>query len=334
MRNDKYILCFLFSILSGYSLLAQTPYSSQNFTLTNFFNPATVGYSVNSQFKSFFRTQYANIAEPYNSFGMSMDFGLFKKSTEGNNYVGIGIEGLSERVLNGALQTNTISLSIADRLFLNLKKTNYISMGLGASMITRTLDIQQLSFGDQFYSGRLFNGTLEAIANYPVKYASKVGVMYTSHGEKTYLQFGGSLFYINRTANELENSNGLRYYQLMGQLNMEHQFLEDKTFLVHADYQNRFESEFFYFGGAIGMPIYNKNAYENRFYLGCFYRTKDALIPYVGIMYDRYRMGLSYDIYNNNLTKSNLHPQTIELNFSMPLGKRPSDLVLYSLFNN
>jgi hypothetical protein len=115
-------------------------------------------------------------------------------------------------------------------------------------------------------------------------------------------------------------------------LNYEHRLMEDNTYVIHADYQNRLEAEFVYVGGAIGLPINVMDERQNKFYLGCFYRTKDAIVPYVGLLYNKYKIGLTYDIYQNSLTMSNLHPQTIEFNLSTYLGRNISKN-LKSIFN-
>ena len=79
----------------------------------------------------------------------------------------------------------------------------------------------------------------------------------------------------------------------------------------------------------MGVPF---NKEMNRAYFGCFYRNKDAVIPYVGLLYNRYKIGLTYDIYSNSLTSSNLRPQTIEFSLSTSLGRKFSEN-LKSLFD-
>jgi hypothetical protein len=78
-------------------------------------------------------------------------------------------------------------------------------------------------------------------------------------------------------------------------------------------------------GAALGLPIQTYNDNNNRFYVGCFYRTKDALVPYVGMLYNKYKVGLTYDIYNNDMTSANLRPQTFEFTLSTYFGKRRNE---------
>ncbi len=76
----------------------------------------------------------------------------------------------------------------------------------------------------------------------------------------------------------------------------------------------------------------SKGENYDRFYIGCFYRTKDAIIPYVGLMYNKYKFGLSYDVYQSKMSLSSLRPQTIEFTISTNISHRISDK-LVGLFN-
>jgi type IX secretion system PorP/SprF family membrane protein len=297
---------------------------------TQYFNPAAVGFGINNRFQSFFRTQYAGVGDPFYTAGAAVDFGFFKIDESPNNSFGYGIQAVSEKVLNGILQTNSISNSLAYRIFFNKKQTSYFALGIGYSVLTRTLDASLLSFGDQYYSGRLFNpSSLEAISKYPTKYTTNAGFMYGYQSEKSFFQIGASEFLVNRTINTIINNQPNQNYQFSALLNVEYQLEDKKTILFHADYQNRLEKEYFYAGAAVGVPL---NKEMNRAYFGCFYRNKDAIIPYVGLMYNKYKIGLTYDIYSNSLTSSNLRPQTIEFSLSTSLGRKYSEN-LKSLFD-
>lgn len=330
MKKIYIYLLFIFFNLCQKVGYTQTPYNSQGFMSTQFFNPAAVGFGLNNRFQSFFRTQYAGVGDPFYTAGAAVDFGFFKIDESPNNSFGYGIQAVSEKVLNGILQTNSISNSLAYRIFFNKKQTSYFALGIGYSILTRTLDASILSFGDQYYSGRLFNpSSLEAISKYPTKYTTNAGFIYGFQSEKSFFQIGASEFLVNRTINTIISNQPNQNYQFSALLNFEYQLEEDKTILFHADYQNRLEKEFFYAGAAVGVALSNE---MNRAYFGCFYRNKDAVIPYVGLMYNKYKIGLTYDIYSNSLTSSNLRPQTIEFSLSTSLGRKFSEN-LKSLFD-
>ena len=325
-----YYFFFIFYFFNNHWAYAQIPYNSQGFMSTQYFNPASVGFGMNHRFQSFFRTQFAGVGDPYNTAGVALDFGLFKTEENPNNNFGFGIQGISERVLNGILQTNSITNSLAYRIFFNEKQSSYFALGIGYSVVTRTIDASLLSFGDQYYSGRLFvPSSLEAISKYPTRYTTNAGFLFGYQSEKSFFQLGGSEFLLNRTSNTILIGNETQNFQLSALLNWEYQLEDNRTILFHADYENRLEREYFYAGAAMGIPLNNE---MNRAYFGCFYRNKDALIPYVGLMYNRYKLGLTYDIYNNSLTASNLRPKTIEFTLCTILGRRHSEN-LKSLFD-
>jgi len=330
MKKNLIYTVFIFSSLYATIGHTQTPYNSQGFMSTQFFNPAAVGFGMNNRFQSFFRTQYAGVGDPFYTTGAAFDFGFLNIDESPNNSFGYGIQAVSERVLNGILQTNSISNSLAYRIYINKKQTSYFALGIGYSILTRTLDASLLSFGDQYNSGRLFNSSsLEAISKYPTKYTTNAGFMYGYQSEKSFFQIGASEFLLNRTTNTIITNEPNQNYQFSALLNLEYKLEDEKTILFHADYQNRLEKEYFYAGAAVGVPL---NKEMNRAYFGCFYRNKDAVIPYVGLMYNRYKIGLTYDIYSNSLTSSNLRPQTIEFSLSTSLGRKFSEN-LKSLFD-
>ncbi len=332
-RIFKIILLFV-SIICGVDAYAQTPLMSQSFVATNFFNPASVGFGTNNQFQTFYRNQFSGVGDPYKTIGVGVDFALFKN--EENDYFnnfGVGVQGVSEQVLNGILQTNEITVSLANRVFLNTQRTSYFSIGISSTIISRNIDRNALTFGDQYNSGRLFNVTsLENIGNFPTKVSTNAGLLYSFVSPDMFLQTGGSTYYINRSSSTQTYGNVNQSFQFIGTFNYEQRVFDDNTFFLHANYQNRLEAEYFYAGAAIGLPIYSYDDLQNKFYVGCFYRTKDAIVPYVGMLYNKYKIGMTYDVYQNNMTMSNLHPQTFEFTLSTYLGKNTSKN-LKSIFN-
>jgi type IX secretion system PorP/SprF family membrane protein len=334
MNKTVHFILGIFFLSFAQDTYAQTPYSSQNFNLNNFFNPATSGFGINNKVQTIFRTQYEGVGSAYRTIGLAADVALLRKNSyDKNNLFGMGVQAVSEQVLDGVLQTNAITLSFANRLFFNESKTSSIALGISSTLITRTIDASKLTFGDQFNSGRLFNtSSIEVINSIPSKFSSNVGLLYTLSNEQTFLQFGGSLFYINRSSTEQALEKFEESYQTLGQINFEKRVWENNTIAFHADYQNRFESEFVYAGAVYSIPMNSKGDNIDRFYIGCFYRTKDAIIPYVGLIYKKYKFGLSYDVYQSKMSLSSLRPQTFEFTISTNISHRVSDK-LVGLFN-
>jgi type IX secretion system PorP/SprF family membrane protein len=333
MQRKGNIICIVIMILISVKGYAQTPFLSQNIAATTYFNPAAVGFGENNQLNTFYKNQFAGVGDAYKTIGVGVDFKLFKQEEGASNHFGMGVQAVSEKVLNGVLQTNYISVQFANRIFLNEKQTSYLSLGIGGTIISRNIDKTLLTFGDQYNSGRLFFGSsAESIANIPIKYASSVGLMYGNRSITKFLQIGASGYYIDRNSLNQSYDKVNQSFQFIGLANLEHQIWYDKTILFHVDYQTRLESEYYYGGLAFGFPIHDRTEITKRFYVGCFYRTNDATIPYFGLLLGKYKLGVSYDIYQNNMTSANLHPQTIEFNLTTLLSRKKSEN-LVSFFN-
>jgi hypothetical protein len=142
---------------------------------------------------------------------------------------------------------------------------------------------------------------------------------------------GASLFYINSSTDNQVIENINQTYQYIGMFSYEKVLWNDNTLLLYADYQKRSENEFYYGGMAVGLPFNSRQGGLNRLYLGCFYRANDAIIPYFGLMNSKFKLGLSYDIYQKKMALSNLNPQTLEFTFSTNLNRKYTE-VFRSLF--
>jgi type IX secretion system PorP/SprF family membrane protein len=333
MRNTIKIFTLFIALFWVIKTVGQTPFMSQSFSATNFFNPAAVGFSENNQFQSFYRNQFSGVGDPFRTLGVGVDFAL-SRSEENDWYsnFGVGIQGVSEQVLNGIMQTNAITVSISNRVFLDKYRNSFLSMGISTTVLSRNVNRSALTFGDQYYSGRLFNtSSMETVGDFPAKFSTNGGVMYSYSSPDVFLQAGASTYFINRTSNTQPYDNISQSFQFNTSINYEQKYNEDYTYFLHANYQKRLEASFLYAGGAIGFPI--RSFYDNnRIYLGCFYRSTDAVVPYVGLQFNKYKIGMTYDIYQNSMTSANLRPQTFEFTLSTTLTSNISKN-LKSIFN-
>jgi len=76
MNKIVYFIFGIFLFIFAQDTCAQTPYSSQNFNLNNFFNPATSGFGINNKVQAIFRTQYEGAGSAYRTIGIAADFAL------------------------------------------------------------------------------------------------------------------------------------------------------------------------------------------------------------------------------------------------------------------
>jgi len=109
-------------------------------------------------------------------------------------------------------------------------------------------------------------------------------------------------------------------------INGEVPFFGDYTLAYHGNFLNRKAGNQIYAGASIGMPLSNDMDEIKRIYFGCYYRNQEAIVPSVSYISNKYVFGISYDIYNPNITGANLKLSSLELSLSSSFGSRKTNL--------
>ena len=138
---SKYIF-ILISLLSGFCVQAQDPQFSQYYSAPLYLNPAFAGSTGCTRFVSNYRNQWFGLQKPYNTFAFSADKNLDLINS------GVGIQFLSDQIGKNGISTVDISLFYAYRV--NLSKKYSLRAGLQAGWGSKSLDILQYTFPDQY----------------------------------------------------------------------------------------------------------------------------------------------------------------------------------------
>lgn len=317
---------------------------SQPYVNAQFQSPALVGDGMYQQrIQSNLRTQMFGNMNVANTIVVSWDSRVKNNSIDNNNTFGYGFQIMSDQLAGGLLQTNYLTMNIAYRLFLDGEKKNSIALGLAGTYAQTHLNQSKLLLGDQLNSqmNNLSTATgmpasVLTLNNFPTSITANTGFVYTNHTENNFVQLGVGAFFNtipNLVNNIHQEASGMRSNVF---LNAETVVNEDKTFVLHASYSNRSNNasinQQILLGGAISLPIAYKFEEQRRLYLGCYYRMKEAFIPTFSLMMDSYIFGISYDIYNNDLTGASLKQNSFELSFSKSFGKKRNEF-LRTLFD-
>jgi type IX secretion system PorP/SprF family membrane protein len=328
LKLKAYIL--LLFLIVFFKANAQEIILSQPYTAAQFLTPASVGNGLYDQrIQSNFRSQSIGGFNIAKTIVVGWDRKYNRSNEEGSNYLGIGGQIISEQLMNGLLNTNHITVNSAYHLFLDGDDYSNLALGLGITYSQATLDLSKLRFGDMFnLLGNLSgNPTAEIFLSNPSRFSANTGFLFTRHSNDTYLQLSANGFFFAKpdiTNSPYNESPGMRSTLFM---NLEKYFNEDYTYLIHGAFSSRNNVNSYVAGASISLPIKYQFDHDRRLYLGCFYRLKDAIIPSVNIMMDNYIFGISYDIYNNDLTSAGIRSNSFELTFSKSFGKRKQDLM-------
>ena len=303
---------------------------SQPFTAAQYLSPASVGNGVYGQrIQSNFRTESIGGSNYARNLVVGWDRKYNRNAAEQANYLGIGGQIISEQLLNGLINTNYITFNTAYHLFLDGDDYSNLALGLGITYSQTTLDRSKLRFGDMYDLLGNLSGypTAEVFLSNPSRFSANTGFLFTRHSNDTYLQLSANGFFFAKpdmTNSPYNEAPGMRSTLFM---NLEKYFNENYTYLIHGAFSSRNKIKSYVAGASISLPIKYEFDHDRRLYIGCFYRFKDAIIPSINIMMDSYIFGISYDIYNNDLTAAGIRSNSFELTFSKSFGKRKQELM-------
>jgi hypothetical protein len=326
-QSTIYFLAFIISIGK---IHAQDPYFSQPYASAQFLNTAAVGNGVYEQrINGNVRTQFIDNNKSYQTIFAGWDWRAKMKFANDANYMGYGLNVLSDQIMGGAINSNHVTFNMAYHMFLDADYSNNISLGLGATYTNTSVDRTRLIFADQYdpYANLTNNPTAELFRNNASRFSMNAGVLYTRHTNKTFFQAGGSLYYqavpdlIYTTYNTKLGFKSNLY------VNYETLFENNYTASFHASYINRNNNNQILTGGAVGLPMSTNNAEDKKLYVGCYYRLGDAVIPSVKILMNKQTLGFTYDIYNSSITQARLRQNTFELSFSTSIGNKRGGLL-------
>ena len=316
----KSIQCWVFVMfLLSFSANAQDPHFSQYFTSPLTLNPANTGnFDGPSRLAMNFRNQWQGIGNPFITGTASFDTDLFKKKAKGGNKFSIGVLGLYDRTTAGKLTSNYFGTSLGYHLYTNNsdEKTSRLSIGFQTSLANRRLDFSKISFAEQFTSNG-FDLSLPSNQNFGVSNISYVdfstGLMYTETRDYGSMYVGASLYHITRPKESFLNDQSNRV---------------PRRFTIHGGgtWQTGVNSSIM--GSAILMRqasltqatlglAYSRQIGSQetdiRVLVGSWYRHKDAVIPYVGYIYNNFQLGVSYDVNISGLSSANSRYRSFEV---------------------
>jgi type IX secretion system PorP/SprF family membrane protein len=303
---------------------------SQPFAAAQYLSPASVGNGVyNQRIQSNFKSQSIGGTNYGRNLVVGWDRKYNRNVAEQANYLGIGVQIMSDQLENGLINTNYITLNTAYHLFLDGDDFSNLAIGMGITYAQTTLDRSKLNFENSYNPANgLFDiPTNEIFLPNTGRLTVNTGLLYAKHSYDSYFQLSANGFFFAKP--DVNNSPyneapGMRTAVFM---NLEKYFNEDYTFLLHGSFSNRNKLNSYFVGGSVSLPIKYEFDHDRRLYLGCFYRQNDAIVPTVNILMDNYIFGISYDIYSNGLAAAGIRSNSFELTFSKSFGKRKQELM-------
>ena len=309
------ILAFTFFI--GNSINAQDIHYSQFFNSPLNLNPALTGmFNGDYRFVANFRTQWASVTIPYNTFSLSAD----AQNPLNKKNLGVGFLFNHDKAGDSKFKTTQINFSGSYIKALDDDSTLIVSAGLTAGITFRNLAYDPLRFDSQ-YDGFQYDPSLptnESFARDSRVYPNfNIGAsVLKMRGGRQYILGGISFNNLQKPKQSFFNTNTIK---LDRKLNIHGEgaiTLADKWDIIPSinfQFQGKYAE---IIPGATGRYVLKdeKGVYR-ALNFGGWYRFKDAFYVLGGFEMDKMKVAISYDINFSDLVPASNRRGSFELGF-------------------
>ena len=316
LRSDESGLSSLLSVLvfAGILLLtspsahAQDPGFSQFFASPLTLNPALTGkFNGALRIAGNYRNQWPAINNAFITSTVSVDAPILTNKLPVNDTWGIGFMGMTDKTASGILNDNYFGISTAYHLALDEDGYHSIGVGFQGVYANQSLDGTRLTFEDGLQlDGTFLRSPSEAINSEFVQvhyFDANMGVLYnaTTNGNNNFY-LGASGYHLNHPKASFLGEDTINvpirltihgggYFPIPGSAS---------TIYVSALASNQAGARQYVLGGAWEITNDNDETNPVNFYAGLWARftnnTTDAVIPYLGLDYNNFSLGVTYDV--------------------------------------
>lgn len=327
MRKLYQISCLGLLLLLVNTASAQDPNFSQFFSSPLTLNPAFTGKFFGSyRIAGNYRNQWPSIEKAYTTSTVSADFHVMQDRISANDTWGVGFMGLTDNSANGAVKFNYGSVGTAYHKGLDEDGAHQLGAGFQVTYANMLINTNLLKFEDQLTNRGFTNVTSEIFNTGTLKSSYldvNAGILYNgSTDERNNFYLGVSMYHINRPK---QYFTGAEY--LLPTRTTIHggtYFPIGATTTLHMSGMQMFQggTSSTMFGAALQFNASADDVKATSLYVGTWMRFKDAIIPYVGLEFDDFRIGASYDYNSSQLKTASQNRGGIEI--SLIYIRRPS----------
>jgi len=320
MRNLAIFTLGLMAVLSGVSTQAQTdPHYSQYYIYPLWLNPGLTGVMDGDyRVTAIYRRQWDAVSSPYVTPGVSADFTT-------NKNVSLGLNVMNQKAGSGGYNYLTAYASMAyTGVRFGADGNHRISMGMSLGLINRRFDPSKFQTNGMYdpQTGEPTLGNDEVLGKTNgSNFDAGAGIMYydATPNKKMNLFAGFSAFHLTQPEDPFitdgEHQKMPVRYTVHGgaQFNISEAFSITPNLLYMRQGQATEKM--------IGAYMQSRINEDADFLLGANYRFKDALVPYAGVYYKNFVLGLSYDVGTSDLSKISGKANSFEISLSV-IGSR------------
>ncbi len=327
----------LFFILIANTSFAQDIHFSNSSETPVVLNPALSCTAYDTRVIVNYKSQWASVSTPYQTYGFSLERALNHLKTK-KTYIGLSLAAYNDKA--GDLGLGSISAQFGVNVVTKITRYAKLSGGIGAGIAYRTLASPNKIRWESQYNGYNYDATLASGEVTPntsfLQGDYVVGIDYhysrtdktISSQDGTSFDVGLSAFHFNVPKLNYTNNTDRQHTKIVFHTNfnigIKNAGMAVLPSLIYVRQGPAQEIN----GGIMvkrifkSSSVYTQHSKAFAFSLGAFYRVNDAIIPSLLIEYDKYALGFSYDLNISKLrTASKLNGgMEVSLRFNVSPG--------------
>lgn len=291
-------------------ILAYLPAQAQDLHFSQFYennimrNPGLTGiFSGDYKIGVDYRRQWGSITVPFQTVMLNGETKI--RINDVNDYVSIGLAAMYDHAGRTGFNSYYLYPALNYNKSLEDDKQSYLSVGVAAGYVQRSVNGTRMVFGDQFVNGayQQTNTSAENITGNRTQYLDLgVGVSFNSalgaaHQVNYYL--GASAYHINRPKVEFNTSD--IYFKMpvkwSANAGMQWMVQEHAVLSAYGNYMRQGANQEIIFGVLASYRTIDMDKKKiAAIYGGVFYRVGDAWIPTIKVDYKNLGFTFSYDV--------------------------------------
>lgn len=318
----------ILSIFLCFSLLGKTqdPHFSQFFASPLTLNPAFTGkFDGTVRVAGNYRNQWPAFNNVYTTYTVSVDFDILKNHLPDYDTWGVGILALKDKAGGDILTNEYLALSTSYHKALDEDGFQQVGLGFQGTYGQKRLNTSKLFFEDQLTPFG-FTGITQDVfntENLNINYLDiNAGLLYSgSTNESNNFYVAASMYHINRPKESFKGGNWNIAPRTTISAGGYFPVSDILTLHTSGIYQIQSAATETVVGGALAASFDDAAEEPSNVYGGMWYRFNDAVIPYLGLEFSGFRLGVSYDINVSSLKSGSQSRGGMEL--SIIYVKRP-----------
>lgn len=305
MKNIKSL--FVIMMMAGLSASAQDRHYSQFYAAPLNANPGNTGvFNGDIRAYTMYRMQWFTVTNPYKTYTIAVDGPIFKKKMLSEDFFAAGLEVTTDNVGSPRLKTKTFNALVSFTKYIGGRQKHNITLGYEIGYAIKTVTTGGLTWDSQ-WDGTNYNpafGVNEGgggAAGYIDMSTGLVWNFTTTHLFRSSLGF--SFHHFTAPANSIHGGPERLIPKFGVQWNIDYKLSETSNTTLKPSLIAYQQGTSLLIVGGLNVKYvleqhsrYTNNQQDKAFYIGGFYRFRDAAYVTIGYDYDGFMFSAAYDV--------------------------------------